>query len=371
MTDLPRTPCFTYNLAQFRQNARSFAACTPADVRVLYATMANPRAQFVAAAVASGLGVFVNSLDHLAVVRRCAEAPTAITFAASGNSASEQDAVAAAGATYIADSVAQFRAYIVRHPRARAGVRLNVGSLLGDRSLDPAPRLGLTPEELGVLNPDERARMRVLHVYVGTNLGAAHAHLRALDALAPLVDVYSAVDEIDLGGGFARSPADEPAAAEMWDAVLAAWTRFAPRRRQALTLTVEPGRALAASAGTLYTAVTDVKTRDAVRFVVVDTSSTWYPRTLIHAASDHAVSIVGAAHGTPRAAIVCGSTTFSNDILAHCVLPDVNVGDVLAFRFAGAYCEAMHLDFLGVTAPAVTFATRTHAEDDANVIATS
>ena len=56
------------------------------------------------------------------------------------------------------------------------------------------------------------------------------------------------------------------------------------------------------------------------------------------------------AHRLP--AFVCGSSTYSGDILAAEIpLPRLKRGDLLMFRNAGAYCRSMMTDFLGKARP--------------------
>ena len=345
------TPCYVYDLALVTKNARAFAESAPELVRVLYATMANPRPEMIKAARRAGLGAFVNSHEHLMLARRVGIPANEIVVAGSGHSPFLMETFAKSGADYCADSLSQLLSYSKFTAAGRVGVRVNLGSLLGSRNEnDPAPRLGLTVDE--VRQALSRCKhVQILHVYVGTNLGAPDVYLSALDQLAKLTREFPQITDLDLGGGFAYPPSVHDGA-KMWQRVLSFWEggRF---ERQGLRLTIEPGRAIVRSAGVLYATVTDVKERALERFILVDTSATWYPRTFVHNANDHSVAIVDRDEMLgQRSATICGSTTYSGDILARAKLPEVIVGDVLEFRGAGAYCESMHMDFLGVSAPA-------------------
>jgi diaminopimelate decarboxylase len=81
-----------------------------------------------------------------------------------------------------------------------------------------------------------------------------------------------------------------------------------------------------------------------------------FPRPLHHPDSPHKVRLLLGADGNlgdQDDAVVVGRTTFSRDILAVCRLPrNAEVGDILVFEDAGAYCWSMASRFLGQPEPA-------------------
>ncbi len=348
------TPCYVYDFDKVRANARSFMQIAPARVGVSYATMANPRPEVLNATKAAGLGAFVNSRSHLDVVLNAGVDTREVVFAGSGHSEALLADVANAGVWYCADSPSQLQEYLRHAPSGRIGLRVNLASLLdGKLTSDPAPRLGMTVEEVKSCAKSCPV-IQMLHVYVGTNLKSPGVYLDAIRGLTALARACGQIREIDLGGGFALAPADAERPS-MWETILGAWERELDRNGNAVTLRIEPGRSVVRTAGTLYVTVTDVKTRGAERYILVDSSSTWYPRRLVHGAEDHTVKAAGLPENAPSIGIanICGSTTFSGDILARVELPAVRIGDVLEFRNAGAYCESMNLAFLGIPAPEV------------------
>lgn len=348
-----RTPCYVYDLEVLKENATSYVRLTAGlRVRILYATMANPRHEVLRVVRQAGIGAFVNSIEHLDLVLGAGIAPVDVVFAGSGHPIDVQLAISSSGVEYCADSMEQLASYRALQPVGRYGVRANLGSLLAGSSIaDPAPRLGLTYEEIREALCGDRS-VSILHAYVGTNLTSPAIYLAVLDELVKLAEEFEQVHEIDLGGGFASPPTDDPAFA-MWNSIMHAWCDRTDAIGDRLRLTIEPGRSIARTGGALFVTVTDVKVRGDERFVLVDTGSSWYPRRLIHGAEDHVVNICGhvISDGPLQVTSICGASTYSNDILARVLLPEVEIGDVLQFAAAGAYCESMHLDFLGMDRP--------------------
>lgn len=360
-----KTPAYLYDLDRIEANAASYKRLAPDQVRILYATMANPRREVIAAVSKTGFGMFVNSLPHLKLTLECGVQPGDIVFAGSGHSPRLMQQIAASGVDYHADSAGQLTQYLEHAPRGRVGLRVNVGSLLGIKTeQDPAPRLGLSREELDEVIDLYRERISTLHVYVGTNLTEHTMHCRCLAGLLELADRYHDITDLDLGGGFAFAPEDKRDAG-MWTEVLNMWARRAASTGRRRRLTIEPGRSVVRTGGALFVSVTDVKHREGHRYILVDTSGTWFPRKIVHGYDEPDVVVVGRENDPPVGAVtVCGSTTFSRDFLTDAVLPKVKPGDMLCFYSAGAYNEAMHMDFLGIEKPQILFrqAGKTWAE---------
>lgn len=345
------TPCYVYDIDRLRENAYSYRRITDGRrVRVLYATMANPRDIVIRTVRQVGLGAFVNSMQHLRVVLDAGVSTSDVVFAGSGHSSAVQASLAHLGVCYCADSDNQLAAYLALRPEGQIGLRVNLGSLLST-AVDPAPRLGMTESEIRDALSSCTA-VSMLHTYVGTNLSTADSYISAIKAMARIARDFDQVRDIDLGGGFALPPVSG-APMEMWQKVMDEWNQCSSQVSGRIRLTIEPGRSIVRTAGSLFVTVTDVKMRGTSRFILVDSSSTWYPRRLVHGAEDH---VVRASDGSMQGeswtpAFVCGASTFSNDILVNTSVPPVEVGDVLELAYAGAYCESMHLDFLGMDAP--------------------
>ena len=123
-------------------------------------------------------------------------------------------------------------------------------------------------------------------------------------------------------------------------------------------LSIEPGRALVATAGvTLYTieSVKDATCPRPVRFVAVDGGMSDNLRPMLYDARYEAdlVDRVGEA-GTP--CTVVGKHCESGDVLIReTTLPSPRVGDVLVMPVTGAYVYAMANNYNGVPRPPVVF----------------
>jgi diaminopimelate decarboxylase len=347
------TPYFCYDLDQITENITAYKKITQNGVRILYATMANARMEIIESVKDAGIGVFVNSISHLETALEVGIKPADIVFAGSGHTGGLLQFLAALGVNYHADSSSQLERYMVFSPIGSIGLRVNVGSLLEEPESDPAPRLGMLVDDIRQSIEIYGDRISTLHVYVGTNLLNSDIHCRCLESLVDLAEQLSVITDIDLGGGFAFAPGDSHDHG-MWSEVLQKWESISNGKKD-IQLTIEPGRSIVRTGGEFFVMVTDIKKRFNEIFATVDSSGTWFPRKIVHGLDEDIVSVINKTSSVDglKTTHICGSTTFSMDFLSISKLPDLEIGDIICFSAAGAYNESMHMDFLGIPAPAV------------------
>jgi diaminopimelate decarboxylase len=355
------TPLFYYSLPALRgQIARIRRAVADYPVRLLFATMANDRPEIQRAIAGEGVGACVNSLPHLERAIANGFSSDNIHFTSCGLPVVDMAFLQSLGIPANLDSPSQVQAWCSLKKGVDVGARINAASLAGS----PAP-----PDRIGMdLAGFERAReiarelgcrVNGVHVYAGTNFQSSSEILPILSGIFELVRYYPDLDYLNLGGGIGvdYSHAKDGFDYEAFGAAVCSLAQQVSRERgRPLTVLFEPGRSLVASSAIFITRVTDVKTLRETRFVVVDASISLFPRPYHHPGNWHRVRVLGApeshAHDTIPS-VVAGRTTFSRDILGHYDLPkSIDVGSLLAFDDAGAYCESMTSRFLGQEEPA-------------------
>jgi diaminopimelate decarboxylase len=200
-------------------------------------------------------------------------------------------------------------------------------------------------------------RLIGLHSHVGSQIVDVDPLVANLDELIVYADAARAlglaVEELNVGGGIGIEngpgeprPIDLDAFAER----LAARAAGTPYR-----LSIEPGRALVARAGSLLYRVVTVKRQGNRRFVVVDGGMTDNPRPLLYGAHHPADLLASVATGAPAPATLAGRSC-ENDEIGEYVLPDdVAAGDVIAMRYTGAYTYSMASNYNRFGKPAVVF----------------
>jgi diaminopimelate decarboxylase len=123
-------------------------------------------------------------------------------------------------------------------------------------------------------------------------------------------------------------------------------------------LTVEPGRAIAASAGLTLYRVGTIKELPGVRtYVSVDGGMSDNPRPVLYGSGYEAFLPRAATAERPLTATVVGKHCESGDVVVRdASLPaDTRVGDVLCTPVTGAYGHSMASNYNKVPRPAVVF----------------
>ncbi len=191
-----------------------------------------------------------------------------------------------------------------------------------------------------------------LHMHIGSGTEMSHLE-RVCDAMVEqVVALGRDVRAISGGGGLSipyrpgEPEVDTAAYFDRWDS---ARRRIEEHLGHPVSLELEPGRFLVASAGYLLTEVRATKPMGGKHFTLVDAGFNDLMRPVLYGAH-HDIELLGeAAAREPRATVVAGPMCESGDVFTQTaggdvvprLLPRAEVGDVLAFLDAGAYGASM------------------------------
>jgi diaminopimelate decarboxylase len=197
-----------------------------------------------------------------------------------------------------------------------------------------------------------------VHAHIGSQIFLLHSYVKAVERLAAFF-VPLGLPELCLGGGLgvAYVEGEEAPGLAEWGTVL----RDACRQAgipDGVRLTVEPGRAIAASAGLTLYRVGTIKELPGVRtYVSVDGGMSDNPRPVLYGSGYEAFLPRATAAERPLTATVVGKHCESGDVVVRdASLPtDTRVGDVLCTPVTGAYGHSMASNYNKVPRPAVVF----------------
>ncbi|RKE18774.1 type III PLP-dependent enzyme [Streptomyces sp. TLI_171] len=375
--ELPELPAYVYDVAALRAHAREVRAALPERVELYYAAKANPEAPLLTALHGIVDGYEVSSGGELAHVHAAVpEAPLA--FGGPGKSAEEIAAALREPAVrrWHVESERELRELAAAAGRP-VDVLLRVNLPVGDGALDgvalamggrPSP-FGMDPERIEdclalLASPGfEHLRLRGIHAHLASGLAAAE-QLRVAERVVEWSAALAArhglpLAEVNVGGGMAVDYADPEARFD--------WASFGRGlaellgRHPALTLRIEPGRALTAYCGWYVTEVLDLKHSHGEAFAVVrgGTHHLRTPATRGHAQPFTVLPVDHWPHPWPRPGVTAAPVTVSGqlctpkDVLAaRTPVAGLRAGDRLLFAMAGAYAwNISHHAFLMHPAP--------------------
>ena len=164
--------------------------------------------------------------------------------------------------------------------------------------------------------------------------------------------------ELICGGGIGvEDGPDDPRPLDL-DALAAALAERAAGR--AVRLSVEPGRALIARAGSSLYRVMAVKTQGRRRFIVVDGGLADNPRPILYGAR-HVPEVMAARSLGPDEPATLAGRSCENDEMGDYVLPrELAAGDLVAMRTTGAYTYSMASNYNRFGRPPVVFVRDGH-----------
>ena len=221
------------------------------------------------------------------------------------------------------------------HPYISTGLKQNKFGIEVERALAVYARAAASPH-LEIVGVD---------CHIGSQLTRVAPFVDALERVLALVGRLEAqgiaIRHLDLGGGLGIRYRDEepPLPAEHAAALL---ERLRDRPHEIL---IEPGRAIVGNAGILVTRVELLKQGDEKSFAVVDAAMNDLLRPALYSAWQAIIPVEPRAVGEPHRYDVVGPICETGDFLGKDRELNIEPGDLLAVRSAGAYGFAMSSNY--------------------------
>jgi diaminopimelate decarboxylase len=339
------TPLYVTDVDAALARARAWREALPGAL-VAYALKANADPVLLKRLAEDGFGFEVVGPVELALALRAGAPPERIVVNGIGATDGELRDALGRGALVNAESLGGLRAMLASGTGGRVGIRVNPAL---DADAHPHLATGARDAKFGIALDELPSALRsvadagVQLTSIGAHIGSNIADAAAFGRLAALLARLAAeagARRMDLGGGFAGTPAEHAAAVSQHVDDLG-------------SLIVEPGRSIVAAAGWLVTRVVRVQARG---HVVVDAGMTELLRPMMYGAR-HPVGLVSGGDELPSHAdgwTVSGPVCEAGDVLARGVELDRRAGEgaLLAIGDAGAYGAVMASNYNGRLRPA-------------------
>jgi diaminopimelate decarboxylase len=348
------TPCYVYSKAALTQTFKSFqAGLVGTNHLICFAVKANPNIAILNLFAKLGAGFDIVSGGELARVLAAGGDPQKIVFSGVGKTADEMRAALNAGIfCFNVESASELARLnkVAGEMGKIAPVSLRVNPNV-DAKTHPYISTGLKDNKFGVAFEnaisiyEQAAAMPNLAVHgvdchIGSQITELAPFIEALDLILGLVDALETkgikISHIDVGGGIGITYSDEtpPAFANYAKAVLD------KINKRNVKLLFEPGRALVGNAGVLLTKVEYLKMGEAKNFAIVDAAMNDLMRPALYDAY-HDIQAVNPRAGEANIYEIVGPVCESGDFLGHDRALNLQEGDLLAIKSAGAYGMSM------------------------------
>jgi diaminopimelate decarboxylase len=348
------TPCYVYSKSALTQAFKSFeAGLVGTNHLVCFAVKANPNIAILNLFAKLGAGFDIVSGGELARVLAAGGDPKKIVFSGVGKTADEmRDALNADIFCFNIESINELARLneVARTLGKVAPISLRVNPDV-DAKTHPYISTGLKNNKFGVAFEDaialyeQAASMQNIAVHgvdchIGSQITELSPFLDALDKVLGLVDALAdkgiVIEHIDVGGGVGITYSDEtpPDFKTYTQAILKKLTG------RIVKVLFEPGRALVGNAGILLTKVEYLKLAESKNFCIVDAAMNDLMRPALYDAY-HEIVAVSPRTGDSKVYEIVGPVCESGDFLGHDRELNLQEGDLLAIKSAGAYGMSM------------------------------
>lgn len=368
------TPTYVYDGEVLDAGVQRWVDAVEEPAEIFYAVKANSNLAVLARLAGHGVGFEAATPGEMARALRAGIPPSRIILGGVPKSpAAVEEAIrarvglivlqadheieAAIAAVRQAEGTSKRRVGIRVRPGIRAGAHPSLETGRADAKFGFGPEV--VPDVWRKLASAPGLRPVALAVHLGSGLDDLEPYGRALDVLLPLAeqvrDCGAPVTELDLGGGLGVSYDGSGPDLEPTDLVELVSDRLAGTD---LVARYEPGRSIAARAGTLITRVFYRRERDGHPALVCDGGFTDFARSALYGAEHRIEPLDGGEEG-PATVDVLGPTCESGDVLGRSRrLHGVRPGDLLAVRDVGAYGFVMASNYNSRPRPAEVLADR-------------
>lgn len=354
LTRVHGTPLYVYEADVIRGQCRllreSFAEVAP---EFHFAVKSNFNPAILGILREEGLNIDAVSPHEVRLCLAVGFTPEQILY--TGNNASDADLryCLERGVAVNLGSLGELERYGTLNPGGRVSLRINPDVGAGHHhhviTGGPHSKFGIYhTEHEAILAGLARHNLRLvgIHSHIGTGILETADMLRAMEIILHTAAPFDDLEFINFGGGLGipYRPGEQPLPiAELGREMARRFREFCGVYGRPLRMKLEPGRIVVGPAGTLLVQVTNIQSTPAHTFVGTDSGFNHLVRPALYGAY-HEIVNASRVEGVQQSVVVAGNLCESGDVftqnkdgLEDRMLTTPRVGDLLAFRDAGAY----------------------------------
>ena len=276
--------------------------------------------------------------------------PEKIIFTPNGVSLEEIENVAKLGVQINIDNLSILEQFGTKHPNIPVCIRINPHVMAGGNTnisvghIDS--KFGISIHQIPLLlRIVENTNMNIngIHMHTGSDILDIDVFLYASEILFDTAKHFKDLEFIDFGSGFKvpyKTGDIETNIEELGEKLSTRFNEFCETYGRPLTLAFEPGKFLVSESGVFLAKVNVVKQTTSTVFAQVDSGFNHLIRPMLYGSQHEIVNISnpkGRARFYSVVGYICETDTFANNRR----ISEINEGDILAFKNAGAYCYSM------------------------------
>jgi ornithine decarboxylase len=252
--------------------------------------------------------------------------------------------------TFVADNVSELDKF--RRYGDKAGLLLRIKTDRGGSAINLSYKFGAEIGEIPALLDriiDLRLTFRGFCFHVGSQCLRPQQYVTAIKTAGKLIDLAAekglTTEILDIGGGFPVRYTKEIPSIEEFGAAISHALRSTIDSN--IRIICEPGRFISGEAMTLFSSVIGKSSRDGIQWYYIDDGL--YGSFSGRLFDGCTYQVLTNRNTKWEKAVLAGPTCDSFDVIyKECLMPPLDIGDVLMFPAMGAYCSVSASDFNGL-----------------------
>jgi diaminopimelate decarboxylase len=346
------SPVYVYDsekiISQYNRLTSAFSKVK--SLRLNYAVKALSNVSILKLFNSIGSGLDTVSIQEVHLGLKAGFKPESIIFTPNGVSLEEIENVAKLGVQINIDNLSILEQFGTKYPNVPVCIRINPHVMAGGNTnisvghIDS--KFGISIHQIPLLlRIVENTKMNIngIHMHTGSDILDIDVFLYASEILFETATHFKDLEFIDFGSGFKvpyKTGDIETNIEELGEKLSKRFNEFCKTYGKDLTLAFEPGKFLVSEAGVFLAKVNVVKQTTSTVFAQVDSGFNHLIRPMLYG-SQHEILNISNPKGRERfysvVGYICETDTFANNRR----ISEINEGDILCFKNAGAYCYSM------------------------------
>ena len=346
------SPIYVYDsnkiISQYNRLKNAFSSVS--SLKLNYAAKALSNISVLKLFNSLGSGLDTVSVQEVQLGLKAGFKPESIIFTPNGVSLQEIETAAELGVQINIDNLSILEQFGTKHPKVPVCIRINPHVMAGGNTnisvghIDS--KFGISIHQIPLLlRIVENTGMNIngIHMHTGSDILDIDVFLYASEILFETAQNFKDLEFIDFGSGFKvpyKEGDIETNIEELGKKLSKRLNKFCTSYGKELTLAFEPGKFLVSEAGVFLAKVNVVKQTTSTVFAQIDSGFNHLIRPMLYG-SQHEIINISNPDGRERfysvVGYICETDTFANNRR----ISEINEGDILCFKNAGAYCFTM------------------------------
>ena len=346
------SPVYVYDAekieGQYKRLTNAFKSVK--SLKISYAVKALSNISILKLLNSLGSGIDTVSIQEVQLGLAAGFKPEQIIYTPNGVSLDEIEEAAKLGVKINIDNLTILEQFGTKYPNTPVCIRINPHVMAGGNSKISVghidSKFGISIHQIPhILRIVENTQMTIngIHMHTGSDILDIEVFLYASEILFETARQFKNLDFIDFGSGFKvpyKQGDIETNIEELGKKLSTRFNEFCKEYGKELTLAFEPGKFLVSEAGSFLVNVNAVKQTTSTVFAQINSGLNHLIRPMFYG-SHHDILNISNPNGKERFYTVVGYICETDTFGSNRRINEINEGDILCFKNAGAYCFSM------------------------------